>query len=925
MTGSRGYRRTTNTPSGFRGEPGGRVQMFDKTFIGFVKENKDAIHMGRLQVWIPELSQDPRDQDNWYTVNYCSPFAGATRATQNEKDGTSLAGTQQSYGFWAVPPDLDNEVVVMFINGDPNRGIWVGCLYQQFMNHMVPGIASSIAYEPGESGVNPPVAEYNKWGPDASKDDPTRPQYVPLHKGLRNEGLYTDPIRGPSTASARRTDNYDPRSNEKNFLPDEDGEQKKVESTVPQTADELSSALATDTRTTSKTAADPAPVAAAAGGFSKLQEKRTSNITGTPPALVYGFKTPKGGHMYIDDAGDGLIRLRTSNGAQIVINDEVGYIYMISRNGNSWMEISDDGIDMYSAKSISMRAHGDLNFHADGNINQYSGGAINSVGQGGGTGSYHGGYNMLSDQLNLTSAGSVNIYSPVRVSISGPSVGIAASNELGITSGGDLGLTSSKKLSLVGKKIGQNSGKGPQAKVEPIQQKVNPDAGSGGSGSGSGGSSSSSSGSSNSTNNSGNSGPAGDTGAVSPPAASGGPRPEQAMRWFMSAKGGGFTKAQAAGIVGNLQQESYSGLKHDTTGYDGKHYGIAQWSSSRQDIFKKQYGKSIKQSTFEEQLSFVTYELRSNKSNGLANIKSSTTVAQATEAFLVGYERPGNAEANRPARLRYANALAGKTYDGEPPAGVDAPVSGEVEKPGPVTAPQPTEPTSGSDISGPIEANTPTPSDQNDRELNVEAQFPQCSTYTIVSRLPTHEPWDGHPSTPSEPVEGGNGGSIGVDTVGGSDVAGEVEDPNAKQPDDGKKFAAPMSGVITSLFGPRSLGGGRTRMHKGIDIAAPIGTPIIASKDGTVIKAGPGTGYGLVVYVSHPGGWTTRYGHVSRFAAKAGQKVKQGEVIAYCGNTGHSTGPHLHFEILSGGSQQNPANYLPGIRKGARATRGAQK
>ncbi len=351
--------------------------------------------------------------------------------------------------------------------------------------------------------------------------------------------------------------------------------------------------------------------------------------------------------MYIDDAGDGLIRLRTSNGAQILINDEVGYIYMISRNGNSWMEISDDGIDMYSAKSISMRAHGDLNFHADGNINQYSTGAINSVGQGGGTGSYHGGYNMLTDQLNLTSAGSVNIYSPTRVSISGPSVGIAASDEIGITSGGSLGITSGKKLSFVGKKIHHNSGKGPQAKVEPIQQTVNSDAGSRGSGgSSSGGSSSGSSGSSGSSS-AGSSGPAGNSGPITPPTPSGGARAEQAMRWFMSGSGGGFTKNQAAGIVGNLQQESYAGLKHTITGYDGKHYGIAQWNTDRQNLFRKANNKSIKQSTFEEQLSFVTYELKTNKGYGIAQIRASSTVAQSTEAFLVGFERPGNAEAER--------------------------------------------------------------------------------------------------------------------------------------------------------------------------------------------------------------------------------------------------------------------------------------
>src|SRR5438270_14081030 len=103
MSGNRGFRRTNNTPGGYKNEPNGRVHMYDKVYVGFVKDNRDAIKMGRLKVWIPELSPgDPSDSSRWYTVNYCTPFGGATRPSLLKKDSKEPADTQQSYGFWAI-------------------------------------------------------------------------------------------------------------------------------------------------------------------------------------------------------------------------------------------------------------------------------------------------------------------------------------------------------------------------------------------------------------------------------------------------------------------------------------------------------------------------------------------------------------------------------------------------------------------------------------------------------------------------------------------------------------------------------------------------------------------------------------------------------------------------------------------------------
>jgi murein DD-endopeptidase MepM/ murein hydrolase activator NlpD len=102
-------------------------------------------------------------------------------------------------------------------------------------------------------------------------------------------------------------------------------------------------------------------------------------------------------------------------------------------------------------------------------------------------------------------------------------------------------------------------------------------------------------------------------------------------------------------------------------------------------------------------------------------------------------------------------------------------------------------------------------------------------------------------------------------------------------------------------------------MHKGIDIAAPIGTPIVAAADGKVISAGWNSGgYGNLVKIKHFDGSITLYAHNSKILVRRGQWVKQGQQIAKMGSTGFSTGPHLHFEIHPKGKQAvNPIALLP--------------
>jgi murein DD-endopeptidase MepM/ murein hydrolase activator NlpD len=122
----------------------------------------------------------------------------------------------------------------------------------------------------------------------------------------------------------------------------------------------------------------------------------------------------------------------------------------------------------------------------------------------------------------------------------------------------------------------------------------------------------------------------------------------------------------------------------------------------------------------------------------------------------------------------------------------------------------------------------------------------------------------------------------------------------------------PIEGIrLTSSFGMRNhpVLGGR-RQHAGVDLAAPVGTPIYATADGNVSKAEWFSGYGLFVSLEHGADIQTRYGHMSRLNVSNGQHVRKGDIIGYVGSTGRSTGPHLHYEVRIAGQAVNPLPYM---------------
>lgn len=122
---------------------------------------------------------------------------------------------------------------------------------------------------------------------------------------------------------------------------------------------------------------------------------------------------------------------------------------------------------------------------------------------------------------------------------------------------------------------------------------------------------------------------------------------------------------------------------------------------------------------------------------------------------------------------------------------------------------------------------------------------------------------------------------------------------------------APVRGILTDGFGGRrDPFTGRPASHPAIDISSAHGQPVLAPADGVVVKAEWGNGYGNVIYLSHGYGYSTRYAHLASFKVKPGQRVRRGEVIAHVGNTGRSTGPHLHYEVRVNGNPANPLEYI---------------
>jgi len=315
-------------------------------FIAIVKDNVDATYMGRLKVVIPALNKGKEAfESELITVQYLPPFYGAKSPDSvNETDIANFVSSQHSYGMWMVPPDIDTKVLVIFVEGKISEGYWIGCVQEPFINHMTPGIASSTnTFSPviGDTDVtdknasygtdNLPAGEVNrgqfKTLRTAGFDKLGKPIH-PFAETLKNQGLVQDDVRGNTTSSARRE--------------------------TPSNVFGIST---------------PGPIDQRSTKIDSLGPKDKSKKIKT---------TRKAGHTFVMDDGDiqgqnQLIRLRTSSGHQLLMNDSAGVVYLANSEGTVWMEFSNNGmVDVYAQTGYNLRSGADINFHAEGNINMYA-------------------------------------------------------------------------------------------------------------------------------------------------------------------------------------------------------------------------------------------------------------------------------------------------------------------------------------------------------------------------------------------------------------------------------------------------------------------------------------------------------------------------------------------------------------------------
>ncbi len=142
-------------------------------------------------------------------------------------------------------------------------------------------------------------------------------------------------------------------------------------------------------------------------------------------------------------------------------------------------------------------------------------------------------------------------------------------------------------------------------------------------------------------------------------------------------------------------------------------------------------------------------------------------------------------------------------------------------------------------------------------------------------------------------------------------IAGCTSSPEVKH--SRPEFVRPLKGEIRSSFSLTvNKAKGHTRVHHGIDIPAPMKTPVKATAGGRVILAESQRGYGKLVVIDHGGGWQSRYAHLSKYQVRIGDKVAPGEKIGLVGKTGNATGPHLHFEIRQFGEPIDPTLLIRG-------------
>lgn len=387
------------------------------TYLGIVKDNYDPTRSGRLQVWIPDFGgtqneTEANDPVFWRSVSYASPFFGATFQS-SKSDRNSFETVNHTYGMWMVPPDIGNQVLCTFVNGDPSRGYWFACVNPTLSHNMVPAIGTHPVLadipeflEPSidKTGPKPqvfPTTEFNEYheGQDyTAYSDNFYKNPRPIHDWQANillkQGLDIDGVRGAISSSSQR------ETPSKVF------------------------GISTPGRAYKNDPADDPDY---------VDKVNTGRLTDKDIAVT----SRKGGHQFVMDDGDilgkdQLIRLRTAAGHQILMNDNEKIMYIANSEGSVWIELAGSGhLHIFTSGGFNLHTQGDLNLHSDKNVNVHSEKNINFYASNE--------FNVNASKVNITGSdsilaygGKVNIGSGSFMNLGASTVNVGASGEIQI-------------------------------------------------------------------------------------------------------------------------------------------------------------------------------------------------------------------------------------------------------------------------------------------------------------------------------------------------------------------------------------------------------------------------------------------------------------------------------------------------------------
>jgi len=326
-------------------------------YLAKIIGHADLLFQGGLEVvLIRDSGNQVGNESQTYFVKYASPFYGCTPFEFTGQNVTA-DDSQMSYGFWGVPPDTGVTGIVIFIDGKPDQGYWIGNVQDKFQNHMVPAIGGTTVYQTDEDYQQKehplPVVEHNRKANEGDKNleiDKIPRAVHPIARRFKIQGLTRDEVRGTSTSTSRRdvpnmvfgmsSPGPIDRNGKKKFLGNR-------ESPTP----------------------TPVPVQRLGGTHFVMDDGddryyRETKPTDGAPTYV---KNPEG---LKDIPYNEHFRIRTRTGHQLLFHNSEDLIYIGNSRGTAWIEFTSDGkIDIYAEDSINIRTKQDFNFVADRDFN----------------------------------------------------------------------------------------------------------------------------------------------------------------------------------------------------------------------------------------------------------------------------------------------------------------------------------------------------------------------------------------------------------------------------------------------------------------------------------------------------------------------------------------------------------------------------